>query len=266
MTRPAAVLLDLDGTLYVGGEPIAGAREAVERLRRARIPLRVVTNSTRRSRAQLAAHLRALGFAFEPEEIFNAPAAAAAWLRANDSRSVLPLLAREAWEDLAGLTIVAPPDSRPDAVVVGDMGDELTFAALNRAFRALLGGASLVACQRNRCWQEPDGLTLDAGPFVAALEYAAGVEGVVVGKPAQPFFRMAVASLENAGAGAILAGETVLMVGDDLDSDVGGAQAADLRGVLVKTGKFRPSDFEGSNVVPDLTLDSIEQLPAALGL
>lgn len=265
---PPAVLLDLDGTLYVGARPIPGAVEAVARLRAAGIPLRAVTNSTRRSRGQLAAKLRAMGFAFEAEEVFNAPAAAAAWLRERRMRRVVALVARGAREEFAGFELDgarADAGEPAEAVVVGDMGDELSFAALNRGFRALHGGAALVACQKNRYWQEEEGLTLDAGPLVAALEYAAGVVAAVVGKPDPEFFRMALRSVPGPAPGASPP-PGVLMVGDDLDADVGGAQAAGLHGVLVRTGKFRPADLDGSPVKPDLQLDSIASLPEALGL
>ena len=105
--------------------------------------------------------------------------------------------------------------------------------------------------------EERIGLTLDAGPFVAALEYATGQSAVTVGKPRQAFFEVAAGSLG-------LPLSRLVMVGDDIVSDVEGAQPAGARGVLVKTGKFRPHDFMGSHH-PDAVLESAADLPPLLG-
>jgi len=147
---------------------------------------------------------------------------------------------------------------QPDAIVVGDLGEAWDFRRLNAAFRQLLGGARLVALQRNRYWRTPDGLTIDAGAFVAALEYAASVEAVVVGKPSAEFFRLAAASLPDGAAPA-------LVVGDDVETDIAGAHAAGLPSVLVRTGKFRPESLEAARVKPDLVLDSAARLEDLFG-
>ena len=126
---------------------------------------------------------------------------------------------------------------------------------LNRAFRHLLAGAELIALQKNRYWLREDGLGLDVGPFVAALEYAAGCEAHVVGKPADAFFRHV---LEGLGVGP----PDAVMVGDDVESDVGGALRAGLAGVLVRTGKYREQAVAASGIEPSATVDSIADVPA----
>jgi HAD superfamily hydrolase (TIGR01458 family) len=113
--------------------------------------------------------------------------------------------------------------------------------------------ATLVTLGMTRYWLAADGISLDVAPFVAALEHATGRKAIVFGKPDARFF---LAACETLG---LAAGE-VLMIGDDIDADVGGAQAAGLKGALVKTGKFRPADLEGT-VRPDAVLDSIAELP-----
>ena len=148
-------------------------------------------------------------------------------------------------------------DDVPEAVVVGDLGPEWTFQRLNGAFRQLLAGARLVALQRNRYWRTPDGLTIDAGAFVAALEYAAGTEAVVVGKPSREFFRLAADSLPPGSGPAVV-------VGDDVETDIAGARAAGLGSILVRTGKFRPEALAASPVEPDLIVDSIATLAELL--
>lgn len=224
-----AVLLDLSGVLYVGGTPLEGAREALARLRAAGLPVRYVTNTSRSTRADVAARLARMGFEVAEAEIFTAPRAALARIRERGLRPFL-LVHPGLRPEFAGV-----PTEPPDAVFVGDAGEGFTYAALNRAFRLLMEGAPLLAVGRNRYFREPDGLSLDAGPFVAALEHAAGVEAEVVGKPAAAFFHAACADLGVAPA-------RCAMIGDDVEADVLGALAAGLQGILVRTGKYRPGD------------------------
>jgi len=249
--RPGAVLLDLDGTVYEEDRPIAGVADAIARLRAARVAVRFVTNTTRFSRRALRDRLAGFGVAAGVDEILTAPAAAAAWLRARGLRRAALHVADSTLEDFPD--VVRDAES-PEAVVVGDLGAGWTFDRLNGAFRQLMGGARLVAVQRNRYWKTADGLSLDAGAFVAALEYAAGVEATLVGKPSAAFYAAAVAS-----AGAVRG--PVVMVGDDLAGDVQGAQAAGLRGVLVRTGKYRAGDETRATPGPDAVVNSVADLP-----
>jgi HAD superfamily hydrolase (TIGR01458 family) len=247
--RLKGLLVDLDGTLYVGDEPVEGAREAIDRLESSGLMLRYVTNTTRKPRRQVSEHLHSLGFEVEEAEIFT-PARAAAGLIGD--KSCFPLVDESLLEDLGGVTLA---EDRPDYVLVGDLGEGFTYDRLNAAFRRLMNGAELIALQKSRYWRTEAGLSLDAGPFVAALEYASGKSATVVGKPEKGFFRLA---LEDLGLGP----HEVAMVGDDAEADVTGAQAAGLRGILVKTGKYRPGE-EGD---PDLILESLADLPEALGV
>jgi HAD superfamily hydrolase (TIGR01458 family) len=241
------LLVDLDGTLYVGNEPVEGAREAVDGLKHSGLALRYVTNTTRKPRREVSNHLRSLGFEVEEVEIFT-PARAAAGLIGD--RSCYPLVDDSLLEDLRGVTLV---EDHPDYVLVGDLGGGFTYDRLNAAFRLLADGAELLALQKNRYWRKEDGLSLDAGPFVAALEYASGKSATVVGKPERDFFRLALADMG-------LEPHEVAMVGDDAEADVAGAQAAGLTGILVRTGKYRL----GAEGKPDLLLESFAKLPEAL--
>jgi HAD superfamily hydrolase (TIGR01458 family) len=242
------VMLDLDGTLYVGGEPVAGAREALEVLRASGFALRYITNTTRMPRRAVVERMRALGFVAEEGEIFT-PAWAAS--RLIGGKSCLALVDESLREDLGEARLT---ENSPEVVLVGDLGEGFTYTRLDAAFRCLMEGAELVALQKNRYWQNRGGLSLDAGPFVAALEYASGKEAVVVGKPEQSFFRIA---LEDMDLGA----NEVAMVGDDAEADVAGAKRAGLSGIQVRTGKWRPGGDVGE---ADLVLDSVAALPRAL--
>ena len=249
-----AWLFDLDGTVFQDGALIRGAARTIEELKRRRIPHAFVTNTSSRPRSRLVAELAEMGLAMDPERVFTPPVAARDFLlRSGVSRCAL-LVPPPVREDLAG---IEADDSSPEAVLLGYLGGEFTFDRLNRAFRHLLDGAGLVVLGGNRYFRGSGGLTLDVGSFAALLETASGVHGTRIGKPSIEFFRWATGALGTE------ASETAVM-GDDLEADVLGARAAGMRGVLVRTGKFRPADLEGSRGAPDLVLDSIAELAPLL--
>lgn len=249
-----ALLIDLDGVVYEGERAVDGVSRSLTWLRERGIPYLFLTNTTSRPRAALVDKLAALGLPAEPEQFLTPPVAAAAWLRKHVAGPIALFVPPATRDDFAGLSLAAPGEAAA-AVVVGDCGEGWSFAELNRAFRALMGEAQprLVALGMTRYWRAPDGLRLDAGPFVAALSFAAGVEPVVLGKPAEAFFAAALNRLGVTAAEACL-------IGDDIRADVGGAQQAGMRALLVKTGKFRPSDL-AAGVRPDAVLASIADLP-----
>ena len=249
-----ALLLDLEGTLYEAGRPVAGVPEALAKLSSLGIPHGFVTNTTSRPRSRIAAELSSMGIRAEPGRIFTAPLAASRSLAARGLTRCHLMVAPAVLEDFAG---IEHDSSSPQAVVVGDVGEGFSFAAMNEAFRLLMAGVPLVTLARNRYYLAGGGLVLDQGPFVAALEYAARCEAILVGKPAPEFFAPA---LEMLG---VSPGE-VGVVGDDLEVDVGGAQACGMRGILVRTGKYRPGEADRSPIRPDAVLESAADLPALL--
>ena len=266
-----AVLIDISGVLAVGGQATRGAVEALGRLREAGKAVRFLTNTTRKPRGVLLEQLGAMGFELSAEEVFTAPLAARRVLEQQGWRPHL-LVHPDLRPDFEGLAT-----DRPNAVVVGDAGQAFSYDTLNRAFRVLAderggggasgqddadggegggGGAALISMGSNRYFRDGDGkLSLDMGPFVAALEFAAGVKARVTGKPAAGFFR---AALQDVG---VRAGSAV-MIGDDLPNDIGGAMNCGIAGVLVRTGKFRPADEHDAEVHPEAVCDDFS---AAVG-
>ncbi len=160
------VVLDLDGTVYAGETVIPGAPAVVNRLRSSGFGVRFATNTTRQSRRALVERLRQFRIDVEAEDLVTAPVAAATWLRERQIRTVALYVENAGRADFDEFRV---DERSPGAVVVGDIGSAWTFDLLNRAFRQLLGGAELLAIQRNRYWKTADGFVLDAGPFVAAL-------------------------------------------------------------------------------------------------
>ena len=250
------ILFDLDGVLYNAGRLIDGAIEAVEWVQHQQIPHLFVTNTTSRSRTALAEKLTSFGFTVSEQAILNPALAAADWLRTNGSGAIALFVPPSTRGEFADLPQVPEEAERGASyVVVGDMGEMWDYRTLNRAFRLLHHNpeAVLIALGMTRYWLAADGISLDVAPFVAALENAAGRKARVFGKPSEAFFR--------AGANRLaLPASRVVMIGDDIEVDIGGAQAAGLKGVLVRTGKFRPADLEGP-VRPFAVLDSVANLP-----
>ena len=260
LTEPRAYLLDLDGTLYAGGGPVPGAPEALDRLRKMEVPYRLVTNTTSRSRAMLVQRLHGYGFAVSSDEVFTATIAGAEVARDAGYGCVAPFLPEPALADLGDLDLCGGTSGRPatrgpQAVLVGDLGDRWTYSLMQQAFEYLMAGAALIALSRDRYWLRDGRLALDAGPFVAGLEFASGKTALVAGKPSPAFYGAALRSL------GLDTPDAAAMVGDDVWSDVQGAQRAGLQGWLVRTGKYRQALLADSGVQPDRILDSV----AALG-
>jgi HAD superfamily hydrolase (TIGR01458 family) len=246
------LLLDIDGVLAVSWKAIPGAIDSLEWLRRAGVPFRLITNTTTHTRRRLAETLGAAGLRVEADEIVTAVAATAEHLRANcPGAKVFVLSDGDAREDLDGVPIVESPEDA-DVVVLGGAGDGFSYDTLNRVFRRLMDGAPLIGMHRNLFWRTASGWELDAGAYINGLEAAAGVSATICGKPAEAYFTAALDLLGVSSAHAA-------MVVDDITNDVLGAQAAGIRGVLVRTGKFRPEDLSTGS--PDVVLESIADLP-----
>lgn len=251
------LLLDIDGVLAVSWEPLPGAVETLAWLREEGIPFRLVTNTTTLTRADLTDTLRGAGFDVSPEEIITAVVGTAGYLRGHHPGARCFLLSDgNARGDLEGVELVETGEAA-DVVVVGGACDDFTYANVNNAFRLLMEGAALVGMHRNLYWRTTEGLQLDGGAYIAGLEEAAGVKATICGKPTREYFESALGML------GLPAGR-VAMVGDDIENDVLGAQAAGMIGVLVRTGKFLPRELERAPTPPDHVIESFPSLPELL--
>lgn len=250
------LLFDLDGVLYVGTQVIEGAIEAVARIRASGMPCRFITNTSTLSLDSLQRKLNALGFAVAKEEIISAPQAAVLFLRQQQNPVCRLLLAEDAQRDFAEFR---QSDRDAEYIIVGDIGDAWSYPLLNEIFARLMSGAKLIAIHKNRFWQTENGLQMDIGGFIEALEYASRSKATLIGKPSPDFFRQALGSMGLPPA-------EVAIVGDDIDVDIGGGQQAGLHTILVRTGKYRREYAEASRIKPDALIDSIKELPALLRL
>jgi HAD superfamily hydrolase (TIGR01458 family) len=253
LTGIETVLLDLDGTLYVGSQVVPGAPEAVRWLRDQGLTVRFTTNTDSVTPAALADRLERFGFQTSEDELVTPVAAAARLVASVPGVRVLAVAADGVRQLLAGFLV--GPGEPATHVLVADPSYGATYDDLDAAFRALRAGAELVATQVNRIARRDDGEHLDTGGWVQMLEYATGESARVLGKPSPEFFTAPLAAL---GRGP----DTALVVGDDLAADIGGGRAVGAATVLVRSGKGdrRPSAGTG----PDAVVDSVADLPGLL--
>ncbi len=251
-----ALLFDLDGVLYTGNNAIEGAADVIDWCTDAAIPHLFLTNTTSRPVSALVDKLAEFGIKSEAGDFLTPSLAAQHWLK-NHNDGKIALFIPEASRDEFSQFEHCREESEQGvtAVIVGDLGESWNFKTLNRAFRILMNNseARLLALGMTRYWRADDGLRLDTAPFVKALEHASGRKAIVLGKPSKEFY---CGALQKLGCNA----DQTIMIGDDIKGDIEGSQKAGLRGVLVKTGKFQPTDLE-QNIIPFDVIDSINDLP-----
>ncbi len=246
-------LIDLDGVLYTGNHAIEGAPETIQFLIDNGYPFRCVSNTTRKCRNTIARHLASLGIPVPDNHTFTPAMAAVTFMKQSGRTAFFLLTTGDVEKDFED-TGHRHTTARPDLVIIGDAGDRITYDSMNDAFRHLMAGADLIALECDRYWMAPDGLSLGAGPFVRGLEYASGKTALVMGKPSPDFFGLA---LRDMG----LHPDEVIMIGDDILTDIGGAGGAGIRGILVRTGKFRADSLAAAEIGPLCILDTIAGLP-----
>ena len=251
------ILFDLDGVIYQGDSLISGAKESINLLRQNNIPCRFITNTTRMTKKNLVTKLQAMGLTLEVNEVFAAPHAAVEYCKNMEYTTIdLVVPDNEMEEDFIDFDLHA---ENPQAIVLGDMGNLFTFDLLNTLFKKILNGAEIVAMHKNKYWHSGNGLTLDLGAFVTALEFATEKEAVVIGKPNPHLFQLAVKPWG-------LSFQSIYMVGDDIGGDIGGANNVGMQSILVKTGKYREESLKRSEITPDFIINSVADLPELLQL
>ncbi|UCF92093.1 MAG: HAD-IIA family hydrolase [Desulfobacterales bacterium] len=246
-----AVLFDVDGVLEFQGKAYPGAIELLDFLRDRAIIIRILTNSTLKSRQRCAAQLNQLGFQIDENEVITASYATAQYLKTLNPRSCWVMLKGEG---LAEFAEFVHDDQNPEYIVVGDYRDGFDFQNMNKALKHLLAGSKLIIMIPNMVDHSLGEVELTVGAYGKMLEGAAKVSATYVGKPNPYVFDMALQTMN-------VPRHRVLMVGDSLATDIVGAKAAGIKSVLVKTGEFRASDLDG-RVQPDYIVDTIQEIRA----
>jgi HAD superfamily hydrolase (TIGR01450 family) len=266
------VLFDIDGVLVTSWKPIPGAAETLRTLADHQIARTYLTNTTTRTRVQIAGLLTDAGMDVTPDEVITAAVLTADFVRDRypDARCFLVNSGNIA-DDMPGIDIVASVDTHggpmpetPDVVLLGGAGPEYDHVTLSWVYDWMAQGVPVVAMHRSTSWTTDQGLRIDTGMYLSGMEEVSGRKATAVGKPAPEGF---VASAARLGVEP----DEMYMVGDDLNNDVLAAQVVGMVGVLVRTGKFRQDTLDRwaadeFAMQPNNVIDSVADLPELLGL
>ena len=266
------VLFDIDGVLVTSWKPIPGAAAALRVLADNQVARSYLTNTTTRTRQQIASALCATGMDVRPDEVITAAVLTADYVRANfpDARCFLVNNGQIA-DDMPGIDIIdsviyddgVVPDT-PDVILMGGAGPEYSHVTLSRVYEWMAQGVPVVAMHRSTAWTTSEGLRIDTGMYLIGMEQTSGRKVTAVGKPAPAGFLAAAVRLG-------VDPDEMYMVGDDLNNDVLAGQVVGMTGVLVRTGKFRQDTLDRwaadeFAMQPNHVIDSVADLPPLLGL
>jgi HAD superfamily hydrolase (TIGR01450 family) len=255
LARYDGLILDLDGVIWQGGEPIPGAPDGLAAVRANGTRVVFVTNDPSRTPAEVAELLCGIGIPATADDVLTSAAAivhvVAAEHGAGDARVLVvgPPALHELVRQQQRLQVVATADaSTADVVIVG--GHEgFDYGELCAATEAIRTGARLYATGRDDLFPAADGLRPATGAILAAIETAGGAPATIIAKPEPVMFRLARAALAGC--------ERIAVVGDHLVTDIAGAKRAGLDAILVLSGVTRPADIATAPFPPDLVLGSM---------
>lgn len=252
--RTPGLLLDLDGTLFLGTEWIPGACQALQRLRRLGHPIAYVSN-TLDWPEDIAARLKAAGQPTPTDDIIHVPRVLIDYLQSHFPGAAVYVIGERSLIDQMRPHVRLSADPEEIDIVVASADLAFDFNKLTVAFLALRRGARLIATNTDATWPGPSGLVPDTGAILGAIEGCTGRRPeAVVGKPSRWMAEAALRSLR-------LPASRVWMIGDSLESDVRMARQAGMTSALVLTGVSALSDLAAADVQPDYVLDSIADLP-----
>ena len=243
----------MDGVFIQSGNLLPGALETVNILKAKNIPFRFLTNTTTKSKKTLHKQLIRLGIKCEEKHIFSAGFAGIRTIIDMGGPSCKLYISDDLKEDYKVFNL---NNDSPELIVIGDY-KKWDTNLLNQAFNYVMAGANILALHVGKYYKTDTGFKLDAGAFVKAIEYSTGKKAIVVGKPNTLFFQEALHDLK-------LTQNDVLMIGDDLYNDIYGAKRLNIKGILVKTGKYSLENIQDSTIAPDGIIDSIGEIAKIL--
>jgi 4-nitrophenyl phosphatase len=250
------LIVDLDGVVHVGAEPIGGLQTFLSFIGRQAIEVVFVTNNSTKTPQALAHRLETFGLQTDPERILTSALATARYLaeRFPNGGGVLPIGEQGLVDALEASGFKVGSDE-PLAVVVG-LDREINYEKIRRGASAVLAGAAFVACNVDSGAPSEMGINPGAGAMVAAVQAVCGTGPVVVGKPEPGIFEQAVVRLG-------LPKDACAVVGDRLDVDIQAAHRAGLSSIFVLSGMDGAELLEESPHQPDMVFDDIGQLSGA---
>jgi HAD superfamily hydrolase (TIGR01458 family) len=253
MNTKIPVLIDFDGVIKLGNKIAGDAEEFFSFLKKNRIPFFLISNSTLRTSEGMIKFIKNNGLKIDVPSM-TAVDATISYVRENYKR--VSVYCRP---NIKSLFSEFDVEEDPEAVILGDIADKWTYETMNEIFRKVWNGADIIAMHKNRYW-EPDGktLTMDAGAFISAIEYATSKEATVIGKPSPIYFQTAIKQL------GFKAGSDFIMIGDDVESDIEAAQKIGGKGILVYTGKTE-YPFMSDSFNPDFEAMNLKEVTDILG-
>lgn len=248
-----AVMLDLDGTVYIGSQLTPGAKEGIEKLREMGFKIMFLTNNSMVSRRMIVRKLEELGIAVKMDEVLNSGAASAIYLKRKMNRAKTLVVGEVGLVEelfMQGHEIVSDYGQAEVVVVGGDR--HLTYSKLLDAHRAIIRGALFVATNRDHALMSEDGPIPGAGAVVSFLETSTKVKPIVIGKPEKYIAELALELLN-------VAPEEAVIVGDNVATDLELAKKVGMKGILIKTGL-------GKDKIPESVtyVNNLLELPGVL--
>lgn len=265
------VLFDIDGVLVTSWKPIDGAADTLRVLADHQIARTYLTNTTTKTRAQIAELLTDAGMEVAADEVITAAVLTADYVRDRYPGAKCFLVnSGQIAEDMRGVDVIYPSEvtgansDTPDVVLLGGAGSEYDHVTLSRVYDWMARGVPVVAMHRSTAWNTTEGLRIDTGMYLIGMEQTSGRKATAVGKPAPEGFLAAAGRLG-------VDPEEMYVVGDDLNNDVLAGQVVGMAGVLVRTGKFRQDTLDRwaadeFAMQPNYVIDSVADLPELLGL
>ena len=247
------ILCDIDGTLYFKGEAIEGAIDTVSLIKDLGIKILFFTNTDSKSPQKIYSILKDFGFKIKEDEIFSPIIALKEFLAKYPRKKIFLVTTKEVAREFQQFDIIGENET-PDFVIVGDFQDDWDVNRLNRAFQHVLQGATLLGTQGNIFYLDREGNpVIDTGSFVEMIAHATRTNAKIFGKPSKEYFEQAIELVE-------VPRESIVVIGDDYESDIQGAFNAGLKAILVKTGKGKYFNSGDGKKLPDLIIPSINSL------
>jgi phospholysine phosphohistidine inorganic pyrophosphate phosphatase len=243
------VLFDIDGVLEFQGRVYPGVVELLDGLRRKGIIIRILTNSTLKSRAHCAHRLNQLGFQIFENEVITASYATAKYLKTLHPKSCWVMLKGEGLDEFKDFSC---DTENPQYIVLGDYRDGFNFENMNKVLSLLLAGSKLIVMIPEKVDHSLGKVELTVGAYGKMLEDAAQINATWIGKPNKYIFEVTLNTMK-------VDRQRVLMVGDRVTTDIQGAKTAGIKSVLVKTGEFKESDLAG-DIQPDYIIDRLSDI------
>ncbi|MFX1379733.1 MAG: HAD-IIA family hydrolase [Promethearchaeota archaeon] len=247
------ILTDIDGTLYFKGNVIPNSIETITKFRETGLKILFLTNTDSKTPNRVLKTLREYGFPVNKNEIFTPIIALKEFLSKYPNKKSYFVTTKEVVEEFREFPSVKESEI-PDFVIIGDFHDNWDVNRLNLAFQYVLKGAKLLGTQGNIYYLDHNGEpVIDTGSFVSLIAKAANVTPKIFGKPSKEYFLQALEKIN-------LKPHEVIVIGDDIESDIQGAINAGIKGILVKTGKGQFYDSTKMKVKPDFIIDNLSLL------